>query len=80
MGAIYEARPPTSSRSICVKIMSRWIAVFSPGITTTITCSIGVSAKRSATRLSIAAGLDRSLKPIITVSGRRGCTSPPSIV
>ena len=35
-----------SSRSICVKIMSRWIAVFSFGITTTMTSRTSVCSKK----------------------------------
>ena len=56
------------------------MAVFSFGMTTTITFSIAVFAKTSCTRLSMAAGLDRSEKPISSVSRRRGWTSPPSSV
>ena len=76
----YGGNTTHCSRSTCVNSMSRWIAVFSAGMTTTTTFAIVVWAKSIDARWSIAAGLERSLKPIITVSPRSGWTSPPSSV
>ena len=69
-----------SSRSSCVKSMSRWIAVWVRGITTTSTSVTAPCANTVSHSRSSDAGEVRSLNPTSSRSGRSTCTSPPSSV